>query len=45
MNPFIIILIVLDIGAAGWEMFHQNPVKCWYWLSAASITASVVWLK
>lgn len=45
MNPFIVLLVALDFGAAAWEGYHGNFIKSWYWISAASITGSTVFLK
>jgi len=45
MNPFVILLVILDFGAVAWELYHGNPIKAWYWTSAASITGSTVFLK
>lgn len=45
MNPFTLALIALDIAACLWEVAHGCPAKGWYWISAASITASTLCWK
>lgn len=46
MRPTIIfptLLIALDVGAAVVYLIHGDAKHFWYWMSAASITASVTY--
>jgi len=39
------VLIGLYLVTAAAFAYEQNWPKCWYWLAAAHITGSVLWLK
>lgn len=45
MNPFVTVLIILDIAAAIWYGYNKQYSYLWYWISAASITASTLFMK
>lgn len=41
---FPIVLIALNIGAAGVYLYSGDYAKALYWISAASITFSTIWM-
>lgn len=42
MNPFTIILALLDLGAAVWALCHGRSWEAVYWFSAATLTVSIL---
>lgn len=42
---FQIIMVILDVAAATLFLIAKKPAFAWYWLSAASISLSTMWLK
>lgn len=43
MNPFVVASVVLNLGAALWELCgNKQFIWAWYWFSAASINMTVL---
>lgn len=42
INPFQAILIVLNLGAALWELWKGHGWWAWYWFGAFQINMAVV---
>lgn len=43
-NPFIVALVLLDVGACTWEFFHGHHPKAFYWFFVAGINWTVLYL-
>ena len=45
MNPFVILLIVLNVASAGWYGVKGDWTRVVYWLSAAALNICVLKMK
>jgi hypothetical protein len=45
MKVFPVILIILDIGASIVYGYNKDYARAWYWLMAAGITASTLFIR